>query len=51
MILLKRQLENLIQEAQDALQFQSMMSAKEANYWITQEAKAKFKLKKLAKQW
>jgi len=45
-LLINQQLD-LIEEAQNALQFTSMMSTKEVNYWITQEVKAKFKLKQL----
>ena len=48
MRLLINQYEDLIKEAQDALQFQGSMSAKEADYWITQEVKAKYKLNQLS---
>jgi hypothetical protein len=33
--LIKRQIEDNIEEAQNALQMSQFMSAKEQNYWIT----------------
>jgi hypothetical protein len=48
MKLIIKQNEDLLKEAQEALQFRQNMTDEEADYWIKQEVNAKFQLKRLS---